>query len=256
MSSKEIKKIHKSIQTEIFRGINIVDLGLFVKKEKILILSDMHIGQEAAMNKDGLLIPRFSFKDLISKTQKILEETNPKIIILNGDVKHEFGGISREEWKHTLDYLDILLEYGHVVIIKGNHDKIIAPIAERKGIPVVDFYSINSDAYVCHGDVIPQDTYYNKSKIVIIGHEHPAVGLRDGNRVEKYKCFLKGTYGKGSKAKTLIVMPSMNSLTEGTDVLSEKLLSPFLHQNLANFEVWIVENKVFYFGKLKGLPKE
>ncbi len=248
--------------TEISKGIDIVDLGLFVKKEKVLILSDMHIGQEAAMNSDGILIPRFQFKDLKKKTRNILEETKPKTIILNGDIKHGFGGISREEWKHALEYIDIIQEYGNVIIIKGNHDKIIEPISKRKGIDTVDHYLINKDIYVCHGDFIPDDCEYKTSKIVIIGHEHPAIGLRNNNRVEKYKCFLKGTYEKRrlfkekNKAKTLLVMPSMNQLTEGTDVLSEKLLSPFLKQSLANFETWIVEDKVYYFGKLKGLLKE
>jgi uncharacterized protein len=250
--------------TQISKGINIVDLALYVKHEKVLILSDMHIGEEAAMNKDGILIPRFSFKDLKQKTIKILEATSPKTIVLNGDIKHDFGKISREEWKHTLEYIDIIQEYGDVVIIKGNHDKIIEPIALKKGITVVNHYLINNNIYVCHGDVIPDEKKndeYKNSKIVIIGHEHPAIALRDNNRVEKYKCFLKGTFGKSSiissgKQKTLIVMPSMNSLTEGTDVLSENLLSPFLKQSkLRNFEAWIADDKVYYFRKLKDLPK-
>ncbi|MGV8169175.1 MAG: metallophosphoesterase [Candidatus Nanoarchaeia archaeon] len=234
---------------EICKGIEIKDLTLFFKKEKILLLGDLHIGEEAAMKREGFLIPRFQQKDLINKTKKILEETKPKLIILNGDVKHEFGGISREEWKQVLDYLDLLQKHCGVIIIKGNHDKIIDPIAEKRKIPVLDYYVINSSIYICHGDIIPKNEHYKQAKTLIIGHEHPAIGLRDGNRVEKYKCFLKGKY----KNKTLIVMPSMNQLTEGTDILTERLLSPFLQQNLDSFETWIVESEIYHFGKLSGL---
>jgi uncharacterized protein len=112
--------------------------------------------------------------------------------------------------------------------------------------------------FICHGDKILNNEDFKKSKIIIIGHEHPSIGLQEGNRVEKYKCFLKGKF----KDKTLIVMPSMNQLTEGTDVLTERLLSPYLKEkngckNINTFETWIVEqNEVFHFGKLKGLRKE
>ncbi|MGV8162371.1 MAG: metallophosphoesterase [Candidatus Nanoarchaeia archaeon] len=237
----------------ICKGIKIQDLALFFEKERTLILGDLHIGEEAAMKRDGVLIPRFQQKDLIDKTKKILSETKPDLIILNGDVKHEFGGISKEEWKQVLDYLDILQKSSKVVIIKGNHDKIIGPIANKKGIPVLEHYLVNQSTYVCHGDIIHTNDAYKQAKIIIIGHEHPAIGLRSGNRVEKYKCFLKGKY----QNKTLIVMPSMNQLTEGTDVLSEILLSPFLNTaKLDSFETWIVENEVYPFGKLKGLRRE
>ena len=84
---------------------------------------------------------------------------------------------------------------------------------------------------------------------MIIGHEHPAIGLRDKGRVEKYKCFFKGKY----KDKILIVIPSFNMLTEGTDILKEKLLSPFLQQKLDDFEIFIVGKEVLYFGKVKNL---
>ena len=48
-------------------------------------------------------------------------------------------------------------------------------------------------------------------------------------------------------------MPSFNPLIEGTDILKEQVLSPFL-KNLKNFEVFILSKKeVFEFGKVKNL---
>jgi putative SbcD/Mre11-related phosphoesterase len=241
---------------EILKGIKIHDLALFIQKGKVLILCDQHIGQEEAMNKEGILIPRFQHKDLIAKTKKIILETKPDIIILNGDIKHEFSGISRDEWKKVQEYIDLLVKHAKVIIIKGNHDNILEPIASKKGIILADYYNLNN-IFICHGDKIPKNEDFKKSKVIIIGHEHPSIGLSQGNRVEKYKCFLKGKY----EDKTLIVMPSMNQLTEGSDMLSERLLSPFLRKtkenktmNIDNFETWIVEKEeVFYFGKIKGL---
>jgi uncharacterized protein len=235
---------------EIIKGIDIVDLSLYIKKQKILVFGDVHIGYEESLNKQGMLIPRFHFQDLMQKIENIFKKVNPKTVIINGDLKHEFGTISDTEWKQTMKFLEFLTEKATVVLLKGNHDKILRPIASKKNLEITDFYSID-DIYICHGDKIPESLEFSKSKTVIVGHEHPAITLREEPRVEKYKCFIKGKY----RSKTLIVMPSLNLVTEGTDLLNEKLLSPFLKQNLGNFDVFVVENKVYNFGKLSKLRK-
>ena len=57
------------------------------------------------------------------------------------------------------------------------------------------------------------------------------------------------------KGKDLIVQPSFNPIIEGTDLLRDEILSPFLQQNLGNFNVFAVEDKIYDFGKLKNLRK-
>ncbi len=233
---------------EILKDIEIIDLALFLKKQKILVLADLHIGFEESLNKQGILVPRFQFQDLVKRLENILKQVKPKLIIINGDLKHEFGQISETEWRQTLKILDFLTKKAGIILLKGNHDKILGPIAEKRKLEIKDYYKVD-DMYICHGNIIPEDVDFKKSKTVIIGHEHPAIGIREYPRVERFKCFLLGKY----KNKKLIVQPSLNLVTEGTDLLSEKLLSPFLHQNLDNFEVFIIQDKVYNFGKLSKL---
>jgi putative SbcD/Mre11-related phosphoesterase len=234
---------------EITKGIQIRDLSLYIEKEKILILSDIHLGYEEALNKQGVLIPRFQFKDIMQKLEKLVNETKPETIILNGDIKHEFGQISEQEWRETLQVIDYLKKNcKQLILIKGNHDKITDVIANKRNMSTSKQHIIN-DIYITHGDFIPKDAKFKKAKTIIIGHEHPAISLREGNRVEKFKCFLKGKY----KDKTLIVMPSLNPITEGTDILQESLLSPFLDQDIKNFKVFIVADKVYEFGEIRKL---
>jgi putative SbcD/Mre11-related phosphoesterase len=234
---------------EIIKNIEIRELALFLKKEKILIIGDTHIGLEEALNKEGFLIPRFQYKEIEEMTKKILKETNPKLIIMNGDIKHEFGKISDEEWRYTLRFLDLLLKHSKVILIKGNHDNIIGPIGKKRNLEIKDYYFTNN-IYICHGHKIPNDSDFKKSKIIIIGHEHPAISLREGARIEKYKCYLKGKY----QGKQLIVMPSLNVVNEGTDILQEELLSPFL-TNIKDFEAYLIGEKIYPFGKIKRLLK-
>jgi len=231
---------------EILKGIKIVDLGLFLVKEKVLIIADPHIGYEESLNKQGVLIPRLYFKDVIGRLEKILKKVKKlDMIVINGDVKHEFGTISDLEWRNTLKLIDFLGKHcKELVLVRGNHDKILGPISKKRNVKFVDNLIIR-DKLITHGDKVD---VIDGVKTIVIGHEHPAISLNDKVKVEKYKCFLKGKF----KGKNLIVQPSFNLVTEGSDVLRDKLLSPFL-KNINNFEVYIVGEKVYDFGKLKNL---
>lgn len=228
------------------KDIQIIDLALYLTKFKTLILADSHIGFEEALNKQGILIPRFQFKELIQRLEKILKNINPETIIINGDIKHEFGTISEQEWRHTLRLIDFLKKHcNHLILIKGNHDKVLGPIAEKRNIQITDQVILNS-ILITHGHKLIKPPKIIKT--IIIAHEHPAITLRERSRTETFKCFLKGKY----KKTTLIVQPSLNLVTEGTDITKEQLLSPFL-KDISNYEVYIVADKIYNFGKLRNL---
>jgi uncharacterized protein len=228
-------------------NIEIIDLALYLKKEKTLIIADAHIGYEEALNKQGIMIPRTAFKELIIRLENILKKVKPINIVLNGDIKHEFGQISKTEWRNTLKLIDFLQKNcKNLILIKGNHDKILDPIAKKKNITITDQLILNN-TIITHGHKLIKPD--KKIKTIIIGHEHPAITLGDLARKEKYKCFLKGKW----KNKTLIVQPSLKLISEGTDITKARVISPFLKQDFKNFEAFIIADEVYYFGKLKDL---
>ena len=233
---------------EISPGIEIVDTALWIRKEKILIINDLHLGYEETLHRKGVLVPKFQLEDILDRLHRILQKVHPRKIIINGDLKHEFGTVLRQEWREVLKFLDeIISQKIAVVIIRGNHDPLLKPIAEKRGITIVKEYYIG-DTVIVHGDA----AIVAKAKRIIIGHEHPALTIREKSKREKYKCFLKGKW----KGKELMAVPSFNPLLEGTDILKEELLSPFL-KNIAQFEVYIVsQGEVFYFGKVKGISQK
>ncbi len=233
---------------EILPGIEIAGLTLNLKKSKTLVFADLHLGFEEYLNKQGILVPRFQYSDIIQHLEKILKKTRPETIVINGDLKHEFGSISRQEWNEVLNFLDFLKDY-EIKLVKGNHDNILGPIADKKNVDVVPNYAVGS-IYITHGNEIPDDKKFKESKIIIIAHDHVALGLRDETRTEKVKCFLLGKF----RNKKLIAIPSLNFITEGVDVLQQKLLSPFMQQDLGDFRVFVVEkNEVMDFGRLDKL---
>ena len=244
---------------EALPGIETADLALYLKKENIMVIGDVHLGYEEAMVKRGVFMPRFQFKDTIARLEKIFlllhalfnKKVNQKLeaIVVNGDLKHDFGTISDQEWREILKFIDFLLEHTkQVILVKGNHDVKLAPIARKRGIVVVENIAIN-DKFICHGHEVPDSSEFENSKVVIVGNEHPAVSLRDGARSELYKCFIVGKW----KSKKMIVMPSFNQITIGTDILKEEFISPFMQQDLGSFDVFVVGDQVYHFGKVRNL---
>ncbi|MBW2998363.1 metallophosphoesterase [Candidatus Woesearchaeota archaeon] len=224
--------------------IEFKDLGIFVNDT--LIISDLHIGYEAYLNRKGILVPRTMFEKQKKKIIALLKSLKPKLVIFNGDIKHEFGIISSQEWNDTYDLIDMVKRVSKLIFIKGNHDKITEVIAKKKDVDVFDKYIID-DVLICHGDFIPDEVDDKKIKNIIIGHEHPAIFLREDAKAEKYKCFLKTKF----KCKNLYVLPSFNLANEGTDVTSERLLSPFL-KDAKEFEITITQDgELFNFGNVK-----
>ncbi|MEK6984725.1 MAG: metallophosphoesterase [Nanoarchaeota archaeon] len=254
---------------KILPNVEIVDLALHFNST--LVIADIHIGYEEYLNKQGIMVPRLQFEELTKRMQRIIDSLKSNRInriVVNGDLKHEFGTISQQEWRNTLKFIDLLARHCiEIILIKGNHDTILGPIAKKRNVKVLDSITVKSTTekhgnknstikkqskiLLVHGNKIPGEEALKEVSTIIIGHEHPAISIREGPRVEQYKCFLKGKF----KGKNLIVLPSFNTILTGTDVLKDEILSPFLQQDLGNFNVYVVEDKVYEFGKLKHLMK-
>jgi hypothetical protein len=230
--------------------IKFIDKAIYIEDINALVISDIHIGYEESLNKQGVFIPRFQFKEMVEDLENIFSKVKEirKIIIL-GDLKHEFGTISRQEWNETLKFLDILQEKAdEIILIKGNHDTILGPLASRKNLSLKDNY-IEKEYFFIHGDKSSEEIFKDsRIKYIFIGHVHPAIILKDKIKSEKYKCFLVGKV----KGKKIIILPSFIPLTEGTDTYnpSQKI---FAGLSTENFDVYAIGDEVYSLGKRKEI---
>jgi putative SbcD/Mre11-related phosphoesterase len=248
-------------------GIELVGHALFLSRYKALVASDLHIGYEESLNRQGVLVPRQQKDKLEQGLVAVVRACKPAMVVLNGDVKDEFGRISDQEWRVTAHLLYSLRKLvREVILIKGNHDAILEPLAEKHKLPLRESLLLG-DVLITHGHEIPEDGGIGKAATIVIGHEHPAVIIADTIRSEIFKCFLVGRWHR----KRLIVTPSFNPLVEGNNVLYQPPLSPFI-ENIENFKVYVVpgngvekdlvkegddgcsqEAKVYFFGCVKQL---
>jgi len=233
--------------TKIAPGVYAVDLCTYLPSAKALIISDLHLGFEEEMGKQGVFVPRVQLKETLTRLEWIFGQVPIKQVILNGDVKHEFGTISKQEWREVTRLVEFLRrKNARIIAVKGNHDTIFGPIARKLELQEVNEVKYK-DILIVHGDYVPKKLL----PIIIMGHEHPAITLREKAKVEKFKCFVKTKF----KSSTVIVQPSFNQLTQGTDILKGELLSPLLI-DLSYAEVFIVNDKthdVLPFGNVNKL---
>ena len=220
-------------------------------KKVILVVGDLHLGFESALNNAGAFINRYIFDETKQDLEEILNtEKQFSEIVLLGDIKHTFGSILREEREQFKNILAILeKKCKKIVITKGNHDVLLDYLAADSQIEIKDMHIIG-EVVLLHGDKDYELLKNKKIHTIIIGHIHPAIILRDGVKAEKYKCFLEGTY----KGKQFIIVPSIVSNTEGTDPRNFSTKLPW-KLPLENFKVIAVGKGLenYKFGKLKDI---
>lgn len=242
-------------------GVEFVSEGLYLPEAQVLAVADVHLGLEETLHEEGAFVPRGHLRAILERLERIvsvvLRRGKLERVIVNGDLRHRFGPWTRRSWREAQELLDHLQGIAsEIVLIEGNHDEgSLSSLGEgRAGVRVCRGYELNGLWFV-HGDQapgpegIPEDV-----EAVIIGHEHPAVGLRDPvtGRVETFKCFLVGEY----QGRALVVQPALNPWTTGSDLLREEPLSPLLAEGVwEGCRVYPVgdDGQVLSFGPLRQI---
>ncbi|RDD54010.1 MAG: phosphoesterase [Candidatus Korarchaeota archaeon NZ13-K] len=209
-----------------------------------LVVADLHLGYEDALRERGVELPYEQYSWVKREIVSYVEGRGPDVVVLGGDVKHEFSGALSQEWREVLDLISTLKGLGvKIEVVRGNHDNFLIPILRREGIDVRDPCLKLGDLLVIHGHIepmIPEDI-----ELIVMGHEHPAITLRDEiGASQKFKVFLDGEY-MGAR---LLVIPAISPLAPGTDLLSvsrRDLLSPILRKvDLDEFRVIVADKDV------------
>lgn len=218
-------------------SIELVGGAAFLADTRTLVVGDIHLGEEEALARAGMLVPKQAFGDLQARLAGLVEATRPSLLVFDGDLIHEFGRIPDEEWRHLRRLLGELRLRCTVAAIKGNHDVMLPAMAGPLELSLHD-WMVCGTTLLIHGDRVPPRPALSGVRRIVIGHEHPAVRLSDGVRTETYQCYLWGRW----KGKQVLVLPAMSALHEGGDVLTRPPLGPLLGR-IKKFEVIAMEGR-------------
>lgn len=245
---------------ELDPELSLIDLAVALPERRTLAVADVHLGFEEALHRDGALVPRGHLSTIqgrlrdISTALGISDEQPWDRLLINGDLRHQFGPFTPAEWTHIRGLLNQASRLAErVVLVRGNHDGNLDVLAsEFPRVQVETTFQLGRTLFL-HGDGTPAEIPPDVETLVI-GHDHPAVRLRDPvtGRMELFKCFLQGHYD----GRRLLVMPSFNPWTAGSDLTQERPLSPILStMDLASMTVHLIsdQHEIFPFGEFGRL---
>ncbi|MEM4476436.1 MAG: metallophosphoesterase family protein, partial [Desulfurococcaceae archaeon] len=155
---------------------------LYIDGINVLVLADAHLGFEEDMARSGFFIPRAQLLKAINYVEKALGYIGEvSRVVIDGDLKHAFDRLLRQEKlevKQFLDYLTKERRVKEVVVVRGNHDNFLPIVLKEYGVNLVDSieYSVAGlKILLTHGHK-ELDLSHDA---VIIGHEHPSINLVD-----------------------------------------------------------------------------
>lgn len=249
------------------------------RKERILVVADLHIGWEVKLAEQGIHVPSQTPK-ILEKMIQLIENCKPTGIIFLGDIKHAIAKVEMEEWRDIPDFFEaIVKKVSDVQVIPGNHDGNLEPLLPETVKILASSGIAFGNVGLFHGHTWPAPELL-KCRDLVTAHVHPTVAFRDaiGFRITrqvwvKAKCdslhlaksLLKNLKIKPAKnpieslqkhfkirfkALNLFIMPSFNDFLGGRPINEKNLgkaqkSSAFIGPILRSKSVNIDESEVY-----------
>lgn len=196
--------------------------------ENVLVVADMHLGVEAALEYEGVSLPRVQMAKISEYMSRLMESVSPSKVVVAGDLKHNFSRNLTQEWHAVDHFVKSLSGKASIEVVKGNHDNYLGMILREHSIPLRREVTV-SGVRILHGHIGQPGP-----KPMIMGHIHPSLRLRDSaGAYVKNPCFLYNA------EKRILVLPALSVVAYGVDVVgqpSSDLMSPLLPEDgLSNF---------------------
>ena len=207
---------------------------LFIDGVNALVFADLHLGFEEDMARNGYFIPRAQLSramKFINKAFSIVDSIDT--IIIDGDLKHAFDKLLRQERYEVKKFLDYLINEKNIkeiIIIRGNHDNYIPIILKDYNIGLHITYDLNvgdQKILLTHGHL---DIDIGGYDAIIIGHEHPSIGIVDElGLLTKVHCYLKTPT---TSETYIIVLPALGAYQAGNTISLDRdnYLSPIMRK--------------------------
>ncbi len=231
---------------EILPGVRITnDRCLVIDEGSIVVLGDLHLGYEKAMEEEGMYLPRVNNSSINEALNKILCRYEPKIVVMLGDIKHDFKRSRFETKKEIESIITLLSDAAEVVVVKGNHDNFLQNILSDLDLLAVDYLDL-CGFRMEHGHID------SGIRPVIIGHEHPSVKIRGemGGGL-KMQCFVH------VKDEGIIVLPPFSPMSPGNDLLpgqTDQMAPALRNSNNNEAELYgVSEIGIIPLGRLKDI---
>jgi putative SbcD/Mre11-related phosphoesterase len=214
-----------------------------------MVISDLHIGWEVALAKEGVHVPSQTGR-LLERLKGILGSEKPDRLVILGDIKHTVSKIELGEWRDVPWFFEEVCKIvSKVQVVPGNHDGDLEALLPESVELLSPRGTIIGDVGLFHGHTWPDVKMLGCSTLVA-GHVHPVITFSDpmgfhimkqvwvhapcdklllaksvlnGNSVGVKKCedpkkVLKTKFNTELRAEVIVIVPSFNDYLGGQAV--------------------------------------
>lgn len=197
-------------------------LLLQIKKERILVAADLHIGWELSLAQEGIHVPSQTPK-LLNKMLQLIDLCKPTKLILLGDVKHTIAKMNIREWQDIPDFFKALQKkVSDIEVIPGNHDGNLKPLLPAN-VEILPYSGLAvEDVGLFHGHAWPKPGLLQCHNLVT-AHIHPTVVFRDplGFQIRE-QVWVKANCNNRKLAEKLLNHLKIKAKTDPAAILQEK----------------------------------
>jgi putative SbcD/Mre11-related phosphoesterase len=196
-------KLNSSV--EIFPGG-----AVLLRESNTMVVADLHLGCEAALEHEGLSIPRLQTRAIEQYLTDTVASVRPDRLVVAGDLKHNFSRNLVQEWQDVSRFVRNLKGLVSLVVVKGNHDNFLGSILRELGTSLV-METDSGGIRIAHGH-----TGVRSAVPTVMGHLHPSIVVRDGVGASvKDRCFLY------SERDRMLILPALSLVASGLEVVGQ-----------------------------------
>jgi DNA ligase-associated metallophosphoesterase len=159
---------------------------IFWEQEKILILSDLHLGKTGHFRKSGIAVPAAVMKEDMQRFIAAIQFFKPLQVVIVGDLFHSVANKEHElflKWRNDLPHIPILL-------VKGNHDIVPDAWYKKAGIETIDMIWRKNNFLFVHEIEDAREENVSEHDYFFSGHIHPAISIKGlGKQSLRFPCF-------------------------------------------------------------------
>ncbi len=205
--------------------------ALLIRREKVLVVGDLHIGLDLEYRSSGILFQGATEK-MAARLLKIYGETGAKRLVILGDVKQSIGYPRFAEFKELERFFGALKGID-ITVARGNHDGNLDRVFKNISLSApIEREVIVGEVAMVHGNAWPSEEAM-RQRYLITAHFHFAIesgGVKERAwLVAEAGRKIRDRYERGNRDIRLIIEPSFNDLVPGTLIREEmaKSILPF-----------------------------
>lgn len=161
--------------------------AVFITKQKILVLADMHLGKLVHFRRNGIFIPNPDVNHDLNAMIFLIEKFEPKEVVFLGDLFHSERNSEYLQFITTINLFPSI----QFTLTKGNHDIIPEDIFRDNRVSVVNERVLENNIVLRH----QLTSQPNNDLFYIIGHIHPGYRVQAmGRQSYHLPCFHLGIH--------------------------------------------------------------